>query len=113
MKNGFAPIRVKLPDSGRTLVIDAYGPQVRYGEQEKHGTVNWSGIGEVSPDDAIAYAEAIIVAAQAAKRLEKRTAKLLADATGRALMANVEASIEASLEASIEAEGVVADLTGE
>lgn len=63
-----AIVTVTLP-SGRGVYIDVYGPRDAFGTTLP-ATVNWSGIGSVSPADAVAYAEAIRAASLAADALD-------------------------------------------
>jgi hypothetical protein len=63
---GRITVRGTLPSSGRDVEVVAYGPHLAYGGPQP-ATVNWSGIGSVSPGDAAAYAAMIVAAAEIAE----------------------------------------------
>lgn len=63
-----ATVTVTMP-SGVVARVDVFGPREAFGGHQG-AEVNWSAIGSVSPADATAYAEAIVVAVREADAMD-------------------------------------------
>lgn len=66
-----ASIKVQLPDSGRTVDADVYGPG--FNSLSPGASVNWPGVGSVSSNDAHTFADLLDHAAKLAGKLKPET----------------------------------------